>query len=381
MPDEAHDRPPAVDHQRRPVGHLRVVARQIVHGGSDVPDGREAPTWDLGEHGVPEVRCVQAFGGTGGVGGSRRDAGHDDPVRRPLEGETLGHLVEASLGRGVDDLILVRDHRQCGTHVDDPAVPAGKHVPRRCLSAEECHPQVEVNHRVPVTLGHVDGGDWVSHPRVVHEDVGASEIDHDLVEQRGDLRNVPQIRRVRARGASVLLQISPKSSRARGGAAHGIDEGAVVDEVVHEPATDSAGRPGDDHHLATDVELVHAAASLRSGRNEDRRLHHERRDSASGASSPGCSLGAAGGRARHLPAVRRRLAHGAETASDAASSRSARACCGKDLLTTQSPREEGSTSRRALVVAAHEVGDGAAAGAGMWDGSPAAGCEALTHTS
>jgi len=34
-----------------------------------------------------------------------------------------------------------------------------------------------------------------------------------------------------------------------------------------------------------------------------------------------------------------------------------------------------------LGVAAHEVGDGAAAGAGMWDGSPAAGCEALTHTS
>ena len=139
---------------------------------------------DLGDRPRIDLRVLPPDLAETGLDDARGDGVDADVVLPPLLGHDLGQHDDGGLGRAIDSQ-LPRPDAGDGGRVDDGAAALGLHDPRCHLAQEEDALQVDIH-------GDVVGLFILVHEAavvgvgsgVVHEDVDASELLHDLFDER-----------------------------------------------------------------------------------------------------------------------------------------------------------------------------------------------------
>ena len=185
-------------------GHeARRVARQVDDRGPELLGQRVALHRRVVDPARLELRVVDRR--HLGLDVARRERVDAHAVRRPLRGQRLGELVDRRLGGVVGRLPLrpVDDLGRDRADVHDRAGPALDHLPPDRAGAAPQAVDVDVPHRAPLLLRHLERRAVEAGAGVVDEHVDGPELGRDRLEHAR--------RRSRASVMSVVTASAPSS--------------------------------------------------------------------------------------------------------------------------------------------------------------------------
>ncbi len=231
---------------------------------------RRAPLHPAVELGIVHQRRVHLGGDVAGSDGVDGDA-----LRRPFRRHRPGQHLDTALRRRVGGDGGPRQFAGQRTDVDDLAVAARHHPPRRLASDDEGRGEVHLDHPAPVggleledRLAELDAG-------VVDQDVDRDAGRVERGEGGLDRRLVGDVEGRLVDGVALRPEIAGGRGDARRRAAVDHHRGAGFGQAFGEAAAEAAGRSGDERGAAGEVEgssdhLAHPRSSERRTRRSVR---------------------------------------------------------------------------------------------------------------